>query len=60
MHKKSVVAVLLLVLLAAVLLLGLPFTARRIIQNQMELPVFVTAPPPLNDEDTAEQPTFTD
>lgn len=46
MNKKSIIALLALLLLAAVLLLGLPFTTDRIIADCMDRTVMETATPP--------------
>lgn len=51
MNKKSIVALLALILLAAALLLGLPYTTQRIISDRMTQTVTETATPP---------PTFDD
>lgn len=51
MNKKGIIALVALLLLAAALILGLPFTADRIIDDRMNQTVMETATPP---------PTFDD
>lgn len=51
MNKKSILALMALLLLAVVLILGLPFTADRIIDERMNQTVMVTATPPPTFED---------
>jgi len=46
MNKKSIFALIALILLAIVLLLGLPLTTDRIIADSMKQTVMVTATPP--------------
>ena len=50
MNKKSIVVVLLIVLLAAVSVLGLPFMTHKIEQNAESLTPTVTATPQPNDD----------
>lgn len=49
MNKRSILALAALLLLAAVLLLGLPFTSHRMIARQMTQMVQETATPMPND-----------
>lgn len=52
MNKKSILALMALLLMAALLLLGLPFTADRIVADRMEQTVVETATPaPIDDDD---------
>lgn len=50
MNKKSVLALAALLVLAALLLLGLPFTTERIIEGRMAETVVETVAPPSNDD----------
>ena len=51
MNKKGIIAVVVLLLLAAALICGLPFTADRIIDDRMNLTVMETATPPPSYDD---------
>lgn len=51
MNKKGIIALVALLLLAAALIWGLPFTADRIIDDRMNLSVVETATPPPSFDD---------
>lgn len=51
MNKKGIIALVVLILLAAALICGLPFTANRIIDDRMNLTVMETATPPPSYDD---------
>ena len=51
MNKKGIIALAALLLLAAALICGLPFTADRIIDDRMNLTVVETATPPPSFDD---------
>lgn len=51
MNKKGIIALAALLLLAAALIYGLPFTADRIIDDRMNLSVVETATPPPSFDD---------
>lgn len=51
MNKKGIIALVALLLLAAALICGLPFTANRIIDDRMNLTVMETATPPPSYDD---------
>ena len=51
MNKKGIIAFVALLLLAAALICGLPFTADRIIDDRMNLTVVETATPPPSFDD---------
>lgn len=54
MNKKGIIALVALLLLSAVLILGLPFTADRIIDDRMNQTVMETATPPPTFDDYAQ------
>ena len=51
MNKKGIIALAALLLLAAALICGLPFTPDRIIDDRMNLTVVETATPPPSFDD---------
>lgn len=51
MNKKGFIALAALLLLAVILILGLPFTADRIIDDRMDQTAVETATPPPSFED---------
>ena len=51
MNKKGIIALIALLLLAAALICGLPFTANRIIDDRMNLTAMETATPPPSYDD---------
>ena len=50
MNKKSLCAFMCLTLLMLLVILGLPFTTRQIESRRMEQAVYVTAPPPVQED----------